>query len=74
LDRSGSIRVLFLHVSGLVFVAPALLPVKNEVLVFVPRHSTDDLDKGLLWLSAECRMLGLQKIKKPPSRMANFKG
>jgi hypothetical protein len=56
------------------FVAPALLPVKNEVLVFVPRHSADDLDKGLLWLSAECRMLGLQKIKKPPSRMANFKG
>jgi hypothetical protein len=38
MDRSGSIGVLFLHVSGqkgLVFVAPALLPVKNEVLVFV---------------------------------------
>ena len=35
-------------------VAPALLPLKYEVLVFVPRHSADDLDKGLLWLSAEC--------------------
>jgi hypothetical protein len=35
-------------------VAPALLRLKYEVLVFVPRHSADDLDKGLLWLSAEC--------------------
>jgi len=40
---------------GLVFVAPALLPVMKEGLVFVASATpAGDLDKGLLWLNAEC--------------------
>jgi len=40
---------------GLVFVAPALLPVMKEGLAFVaPATLAGDLDNGLLWLNAEC--------------------
>ena len=44
---------------GFVFVAPALLQVMKEGLVFVASATpAGDLDKGLLWLNAECSNCG----------------